>query len=152
PKVRAASPGAAALIVAVRDFSGLTSSALAFAKTEARAPTDSLGCCMAPVRFQHIQAHRAGVLALCPHPMSHRPFFGFGHDRLKLAIWRLAVEKSTAGAAEQRGELRPGIRRTHIDDADRFDTRPRRLGINEVGRLAGLDAAPELLFGRHQHT
>jgi len=84
--------------------------------------------------------------------MSDRLFGVFGNERLKLALCPLVVEKSTAGAAEQRGELRPGIRRTHIDDADRFDTRPRRLGINEVGRLAGLDAAPELLFGRHQDT
>ena len=30
------------------------------------------------------------------------------------------------------GELRPGIRRAHVDDADRLDARPRRLGIDQV--------------------
>ena len=35
-----------------------------------------------------------------------------------------------------RKELRPGIRRTHVDDADGLDARPRRLGQDEVGDFA----------------
>src|SRR5262245_63071543 len=42
------------------------------------------------------------------------------------------VEKCAPGVAEERGELRPGIRRAHIDDADGLDARPRRLGIDQV--------------------
>jgi hypothetical protein len=37
---------------------------------------------------------------------------------------------------EERGELRPGIRRTHIDDADGLDAWTRRLGQDEVGDFA----------------
>jgi hypothetical protein len=45
-----------------------------------------------------------------------------------------------------------GVRakRAHIDDADGLDARPRRHGIDEMGRFAGLHAAPELLFHRDQ--
>src|SRR5260221_11520377 len=64
----------------------------------------------------------------------------------------LVVEKCTPGVAEERGELRPGIRCTHIDDADGLNARPRRLGIDEMGRFARLHAAPELLFRRDQDT
>src|SRR6266436_7071546 len=83
--------------------------------------------------------------------MSDRLSGVLGNERLKLALGPLVLEKSAAGAAEQSGELGPGIRRTHVDDADRLDTRPRRLCINEVGSFAGLDAPPELLFCRHQN-
>src|SRR5262249_58488148 len=58
--------------------------------------------------------------------------------------------KGVPGVAEERSKLRPGIRRTHIDDADGFDAWPRRLGIDEMGHFAGLHAAPELLFRRDQ--
>ena len=44
------------------------------------------------------------------------------------------------------GEFRPGIRRAHIDDADRLDARPRRLDTEEPRGLAVLDAAPEFLL------
>src|SRR5260370_17521449 len=83
--------------------------------------------------------------------MSDRLSGVLGNERLKLALGPLVLEKSAAGAAEQSGELGPGIRRTHVDDADRLDTRPRRLCINEGGSFAGLDASPELLFCRQQN-
>src|SRR5262249_34486875 len=51
-KVRAASPGAAALIVAVSDFSGLTSSAWAFSRAAARGATGSLDRCTGRLPFQ----------------------------------------------------------------------------------------------------
>jgi|RhiMetStandDraft_4_1073278.scaffolds.fasta_scaffold287588_1 hypothetical protein len=36
------------------------------------------------------------------------------------------------GIAEQDRELRPGIGQAHIDDADRLNAQPRRLGINQA--------------------
>ena len=72
------------------------------------------------------------------------------HQRLELALRALMVEKGFSGVAEECCELGPGIRRAHIDDTDGLDARPRRLGIDEMGRFAGLDAAPELLFRRDQ--
>src|SRR6516162_889504 len=82
--------------------------------------------------------------------MSDRLLGVLGNERLELALGSLVVEKGAAGAAEQRGELRPGIRRTHVDDADRLDTRPRRLSIDEVGRFARLNTPPEFLSCRYQ--
>src|SRR5260221_3390486 len=61
--------------------------------------------------------------------MSDRLFGVLGNERLELALCPLVVEEGAAGAAEQRGELRPGIRGAHVDDADRLDARPRRFGI-----------------------
>jgi hypothetical protein len=61
------------------------------------------------------------------------------------------LKKALAGVAEQGSELRPRVRPTHIDDANGLDAQPRRLGIDEVGRFARLDAAPELLFRRDQN-
>ena len=84
--------------------------------------------------------------------MSDRLFGILGNKRLELALCPLVVEKGAAGATEQRGKLRPRIRRTHIDDADRLNTRARRLGIDKMGRFAGLHAAPELLFRRDEDT
>src|SRR5262249_29538404 len=83
--------------------------------------------------------------------MSDRLSGVLGYERLELALCPFVLEKGAAGAAEQGGELRPGIRGAHVDDADRLDTRPWRLGVNEVGSFAGLDASPELLFCRHQN-
>src|SRR5258708_31978076 len=84
--------------------------------------------------------------------MPDRLFGILGNERLELALGPFVVEKGAAGAAEQRGELRPGIRRTHVDDADRLDTRSRRLGVDEVRGLPRLDTPPELLFSRYQDT
>ena len=68
------------------------------------------------------------------------------NKRLEFALGPLVVEKGAAGAAEQRGKLGPGVRRTHVDDADRLDMRPRWLGIDEVRCFARLYAPPELLL------
>src|SRR5262245_5570926 len=84
--------------------------------------------------------------------MSDRLFGMLGNERLELALCPLVVEKGATGAAEQGGELRPGIRRAHVDDADRLDTRSWRLGIDEVRSFTRLDAPPELLLSRYQDT
>src|SRR5262245_40851498 len=47
-------------IVAVSDFSGLMSSACAFARAEASAATESLDRCMARLALQEIEAHCSG--------------------------------------------------------------------------------------------
>src|SRR5262245_855323 len=72
------------------------------------------------------------------------------HQSFERALCSLVVEKGLPGVAEERREVGPRIRRAHIDDADGFDAGPRRLGHDEVWDFAGLDAAPELLFGRDQ--
>jgi hypothetical protein len=70
----------------------------------------------------------------------------FGHQGLEFALGALMVEIGCAGAAKQRRELGPGVRRGHVDDAHGFDPGSRRLDVDEMRHLAELDAAPELLF------
>src|SRR5262245_41535149 len=135
-------------MVAVSDFSGLMSSAWALAKAEASAATVSLDRGMCGLRLQHIKAHRARFGALCSHAVADGLPGILRHQGFELAFGSFVVEKGAPGVAEERGELGPGIRCAHIDDADGLDARPRRLGIDEMGRFAGLDAAPELLFRR----
>src|SRR5215467_14349537 len=139
-------------MVAVSDFSGLISSAWAFAKAEASAATVSLDRGMGGLRLQHIKAHRARFRALCFHAVPNGLSGILRHQSLELALGPFVVEKCAPGIAKERSEFRPGIRRAHIDDADGLDARPRWLGIDEMGRFAGLDAAPELLFCRHQNA
>src|SRR5262249_31841100 len=121
-------------MVAVSDFSGLTSSAWALAKAEASAATVSLDRGMGRLRLQHIKAHRPRFRALGFHAVPYRLPGILRHQGFELAFGPFVVEKSAPGVAEQRGELRPGIRRTHIDDANGLDARPRWLGIDEMGR------------------
>src|SRR5262245_61477341 len=151
-KLRSPSPGRPVRIVAVSDFSGLTNSAWALAKAEASAATVSLDRGMGSLHLQHIKAHRARFRTLCFHSVPDGLPGILRHQGFELAFGSFVVEKSAPGVAEECGELRPGIRRAHIDDADGLNARPRRLGIDEMGRFAGLHAAPELLFRRHQNA
>src|SRR5260370_15381448 len=80
--------------------------------------------------------------------MSDRLLGVLGNERLELAFGPLMIQKGGSGAAEQRGKLGPRVRRAHIDNADRLDPRSWWLGIDEMGRLAGLHASPELLLRR----
>src|SRR5262249_54959093 len=125
-------------MVAVSDFSGLTSSAWALAKAEASAATDSLDRGMAGLALQDIKAHRARFRALCSHAMPDDLPGILRHQGLELAFRPLVVEKGAPGVAEEPGELGPGVGRAHVDDADGLDAWPRRLGEDEVGDLARL--------------
>src|SRR5215831_2028819 len=151
-KRRSPSHGRPVRMVAVRDFSGLMSSACALAKAEASAATVSLDPGMDSLRIKYIKAHRPRFRALGFHPVPDRLPGILGHQGFELAFRPLVIEKGAPGVAEQGGELRPGIRRAHIDYADGLDVWPRRLRINEVGDFAGLDTAPELLLGRDQDS
>src|SRR6516162_9315164 len=145
-KLRSPSPGRPVWMVAVSDFSGLTSSAWALAKAEASAATVSLDRGMGRLRLQHIKAHRSRFRAPCFHAVPDGLPGILGHQGFELAFRPFVVEKCAPGVAEERSELRPGIGRAHIDDADGLDAWPRRLGIDEVGHFARLHAAPKLLF------
>src|SRR6516164_2378540 len=116
-------------MVAVSDFSGLTSSAWALANAEARAATDSLDRGMGRLlRLQHVKAHRPRFRTLGFHAMPDGLPGILRHQGLELAFRPFVVEKCAPGVAEERGKLGPGIRRTHIDDADGLNAWTRRLG------------------------
>src|SRR5262245_23900248 len=97
-------------MVAASDFSGLTSSAWALAKAEASAATDSLDRGMGGLRLHDIKAHRTRFRALGPHPMADCLLGIVRHQGLELALRALMVEEGFPGVAEERCELRPGIR------------------------------------------
>src|SRR6478752_5191647 len=103
-------------MVAVSDFSGLISSAWALAKAEASAATDSLDRGMGCSRLQHIKAHRSRFRTLGSNAMPDSLLGVLRHQGLEFAFRPLVVEKSLPGGAEQRCELRPRVRRAHIDD------------------------------------
>src|SRR5262245_28004305 len=151
-KRRSPSHGRPVRMVAVRDFSGLMSSACALAKAEASAATVSLDRFMDSLRIKYVKAHRPRFRALGFHAVPDGLPGILGYQGFELAFRPFVVEKGAPGVAEKRGELRPGIRRAHVDNADGLDARPRRLGIDEMGRFAGLHAAPELLFRRDQNA
>src|SRR5437588_8779964 len=126
------------------------SSAWALAKAEASAATDSLDRGMGGLRLEYVKTYGARSGALGPHPVADRLSGVLRHEGLEFAFGPFVVEKGLPGVAEERGELRPGIRRAHIDAADRLDARPRRLSIDQVGRFAGLHEAPKFFFSRDQ--
>src|SRR5262249_58043106 len=139
-------------MVAVNDFSGFTSSAWALAKAEASAATVSLDRGIGGLRRQHIKADRPRFRAPGFYAVPNGLLGILGHQGLELAFCPFMVEKGASGVAEEGSEFRPRIRPAHIDDADGLDARPRRLGIDEMGRFAGLHAAPELLVRRDQNA
>src|SRR5260370_10645843 len=134
-------------MVAVSNFSGLVSSACALARAPAMVPIDSLDRCMGCLHAQDIEAHGSGFRPLGPNPMADRLLGVFRHQALELGLGALVFKKGRAGPAKHTGKLGPGIGRTHVDDANGRDARPRRLDAKQPRGLAALDAAPELLLG-----
>src|SRR5262249_3967907 len=144
------SPGRPVRMVAVSDFSGLMSSAWALANAEANAATVSLDRGMGGLRLPHVKAHRPRFRALGFHAVPAGLSGLLRHLGFESGLGAFFVENGSPDAAEERREPRPGIRRTHIDDADGLDARSRRLSQDEVGDFARLYTAPEFLFRRHE--
>src|SRR5262250_2479376 len=99
-KLRSPSPGRPVRMVAVSDFSGLTSSAWALAKAEASAATVSLDRGMGGLRLQHIKAHRPGLGALGAHAVPNGLLGILWHQGFELAFRPFVVEKGLPGVAE----------------------------------------------------
>ena len=100
------------------------------AKAEANAATDSLERGIG--HLQQLKAHRARFGALRPDAVSDGLLGLLRHQRLEFGLGPLMLEKRRPGAAEQGGKLRPGVGRAHIDDLDRLDTGPGRLGVEQA--------------------
>src|SRR5215470_19301461 len=108
-ELRSPSPGRPVRMVAVSDFSGLTSSAWALANAEASAATVSLDRGMGRLRFEHIKAHRPRFRASSFHAVPNGLPGILGHQGLELAFGPFVLEKGAPGVAVERGELRPRI-------------------------------------------
>src|SRR6266436_7310261 len=102
-------------MVATRDFSGLVSSSCALASAAASDATDSLDRCMAALRLENIEAHRAGLGALGADPMADRLLGVLRHQALQLGLRLLVLEEGRPGRAEHGGKLGPGIGGGHVD-------------------------------------
>src|SRR6266566_4115912 len=96
-KLRSPSPGRPVRMVAVSDFSGLTSSAWALVKAEASAATDSLDRGMGGLRLQHIKAHRPRFRALGFHAVPDGLPRILRHQGFELALGTFVVEKGAPG-------------------------------------------------------
>src|SRR5580704_9623088 len=102
-------------MVAVRDFSGLTSSACALAKAPARLAMDGLDLCTAALHAQEIKAHRPRLRAFGADAVPDRLLGILRHQTLQFRLGLFMFEVRRAGPREHRSELRPGIRRAHVD-------------------------------------
>src|SRR5580692_4190090 len=105
-------------MVAVRDFSGLTSSACALASAAARLAMDGLDLCTAILHAEEIKAHRPRLRTLGADAMPDRLLGILRHQTLQLRFGLFMFEMGRTGPREHRSELRPGIRRAHVDNAD----------------------------------
>jgi hypothetical protein len=70
-----------------------------------------------------------------------------GHQALELGLGLLVVEMRLVGLREDRGELRPSVRRSHVDNPHGLKPRLGRLDPKQLGLFAALDTAPEFTFG-----
>src|SRR5438270_9089604 len=92
-KLRSPSPGRPVRMIAVSDFSGLTSSDCALAKAAASAATDSLDRCMGGLRRQDVKADRARSRPLPAHSVPDRLPGVLRHEALELGFCPFMVEK-----------------------------------------------------------
>src|SRR5258708_39497024 len=106
------------------------SSACALAKAAASAATVSLDRGMGRLRLQHIKAHRPRFRALCFHAVPNGLPGILGPQDFEFALGPFVVAKGAPGVAKKRGELRPGIGRAQLDDADSLDARAPPLAID----------------------
>src|ERR1700679_2600478 len=137
-------------MVATSDFSGLASSTCAFARAAAIAPIVSLDRCITVLLSEEIEADRARLRTFGPNAVAAHLLCVIRHQSLELGLCPLVVQKSGTRGAEETGELHPRIGAAHVDYANCFDPRPRRLNAIGARRLSGLNATPEPPLRRHQ--
>src|SRR3954452_16630459 len=131
-------------MVAVNDFSGLASSIWALASAAAMAPMVALERCIGELHIHQVKTDRARLRALGPKPTPGRLLGVLRHEFLQLGFHSFVREEVGPGTAEGCRELSPAVGRTHVDNANGGEPRPRRFDPEQPG-LSALDhAAPEL--------
>src|ERR1700675_4541130 len=110
-------------MVAVRDFSGLTSSACALAKAAAKLAIEGLDLCTATLHAEKIKAHRARLRAPGADTVPDRLLGILRHQTLQFRFGLFMLEVRRTGPREGSCELRPGIGGAHVDNADRLNPR-----------------------------
>src|SRR5882757_7210739 len=115
-----------ARVVAVSENSGLSSSDWTFTRAAANAAKPSLDGSKGDLPvcndisgdgkpIDNIERHRPRFRSASPHSMPDRLMDAFGEKGLELLLGPLVVEECLPRAAEQRRDLRPGLRRGHVD-------------------------------------
>src|SRR5580693_2264284 len=108
-------------MVAVRDFSGLTSAACALASAAAKLAMDGLDLCTAALHAEEIKAHRTGFRALGADAVPDRLLGILRHQTLQFRLGLLMFEMRRTGPREGSRKLCPCIGRAHIDNANGLD-------------------------------
>ena len=139
-------------MVAVSDFSGLISSPCAFASAAAMAPIGSLERCMINFQAQNVEAHRAGLGTFRPDSVTDGFLCIFRQEGLELCLGILVFEVRLSRSPKYAGELGPSVRRAHVNNPYRLDSRARRFYAEEARGLAALHTPPELLFRRQKQV
>src|SRR5450830_920072 len=137
-------------MVAVSDFSGLVSSACAFASAAASAPMVSLDWCIARHHVEEIKADRSGFGTFGLDAVAEGLFGILRHQDFEFRFGLFMLQEGRAGLAKHPRQFGPGIGCAHINDAHRYDPRPWWLGPIEARGLATFHTPPELLFRRQQ--
>src|SRR5205809_864158 len=107
---------------------------------------------MADLAIENLEADRARLRALCPESVADGLLGVFGQEGLKLVLGMLVLKERCAGGAIDTRQLSPGIRRGHINDAHRLDSRSWSFDSKKAWGLAVLHTAPELLFRCEQEV
>ena len=79
--------------------------------------------------------------------MPNRHLGIFRHQALQFGLGLLMLEMCLVSSRKDRGELRPSVRRTHVDNPHGFKPRFGRLDTEQLRLFATLDAAPEFALG-----
>src|SRR4029077_13686589 len=101
-------------------------------------PIVSLDRCIAIPMGEEIEADGARLRTFGPNAVAGGHLGVLRHQGLELGLRSLMVEEGRTRPAEDAGELRPRIGLAHVDYANCFDPRPRRLGTIGPRRLSGL--------------
>src|SRR5580704_12159491 len=104
-------------MVAVSNFSGLTSSICALAKAAAKLLMDGLDRCMVGLRGEKIKADRSRLRALGTQAMADGLLSVLGHQAFQLSLRLLVLHVDSVSPRIYRSEFRPRVGRRHVDDA-----------------------------------
>ena len=105
---------------------------------------EPLDCCMSILGIQERKGDGTGFGALGAHAMADCLLRVLRHEAFQFSLGSLVFEKCRVSLSKRASEFCPGIGRAHIDDADRFNPRLRRVDAEQGRGLAALDTAPEL--------
>ena len=84
--------------------------------------------------------------------MADRVLCIFGDEAFQLGLGTLVFEISWLRSDEYGGEVRPSVRRAHINDTDCLDPGLRWVDAEKGRGLSAFDTAPELPLGRNDEV